>query len=133
MAAPGDLAAIEARLQAILDPYRDRLEEGPIYGRVFLRRPGAKAHDWFAGVVVATAHVSFYMLPVHTYPRLLDCITDGLRKRKKGASTFNFSTIEDALFDELAALTERGFEAYMTKGGSIEPAGRAAETEVGGR
>ena len=36
------LAAVEARLRAILEPYRDRLEEGQIYGVSVLRRPGVK-------------------------------------------------------------------------------------------
>jgi hypothetical protein len=133
MTSPADLATIEARLNGILDPYRDRLEDGPIYGRLFLRRPGAKAHDWFAGVVVASRHVSLFLLPVHTYPRLLDGMSDALRTRKKGASTFNFSTVDEALFAELAQLVERGFEAYMSKGASLEPAGAAADVEGGAR
>jgi len=127
---PADLVAIEARLKSILDPYRDRLEDGPIYGRLFLRRPGAKAHDWFAGVVVASTHVSLFLLPVHTYPRLLDGMSDALRKRRKGASTFNFSSVDEALFGELADLVERSFEAYMSKDERVAPAGTSAEMEA---
>ena len=40
---------LEARLWAILAPYRDRFEEGSVYGLVTLRRPGARADDFFAG------------------------------------------------------------------------------------
>ena len=43
-----DLAAIEARIWAMLEPYRDRLESATIYGIPSLRWPGAKAHDYFA-------------------------------------------------------------------------------------
>ena len=34
------------------------------------RRPGAKAHDWFAFVKPASQHVGFYLLPMHTWPVL---------------------------------------------------------------
>jgi len=45
-----DLETIEARIWAILEPYRDRLETATIYGIPSLRWPGAKAHDYFAAV-----------------------------------------------------------------------------------
>ena len=45
-----DLAAVEARLWAVLDPYRGRLEAGSVYGVETLRRPGVVAHDFFAGI-----------------------------------------------------------------------------------
>ncbi len=55
----GEFGALEARLWAVLAPYRDRLEEGSVYGLVTLKRPGANAHQFFAGVRVAAKHVSF--------------------------------------------------------------------------
>jgi hypothetical protein len=113
-----DFAAVEARLRSMLEPYRDRLEPGTIYNREILRRPGGRGHDWFAGVVANKNYISFFMLPIYTYPRLLDGMSVGLRKRKQGASCFNFSTVDEDLLDELSALTERSFEAYMTGGAS---------------
>ena len=50
-----DLQAIEARIWAILDPYRDRLEPATIYGIPSLRWPGGKAHDYFAAVKTGKA------------------------------------------------------------------------------
>ena len=67
-ASPEDLAAVEARLEAILDPYRDRLETATIYNIPTLRKHGANAHNWFAFVKPASKHVGFYLLPVHTFP-----------------------------------------------------------------
>jgi hypothetical protein len=109
----GDLAAVEARLRAILDPYRDRLEEGGIYGVPMLRRPGAKAHDWFAGVQAADGYVKLNFLPMHGHPELLEGISPALRKRKTGASVFRFTEADEALFAEVEALLARGFDAYM--------------------
>lgn len=113
-----EFAAVEARLRAILDPYRDRLETGTIYNRDILRRPGGKGHDWFAGVLPNKNYISFYLLPIYTWPQLLDGLSPGLRKRKQGASCFNFSAVDDDLFAELSALTERSFQAYVSGGTS---------------
>jgi hypothetical protein len=112
------LAATEARLQALLDPYRDRLEAFEIYGVPMLRRPGAKAHDWFAGVNRGNGVVRFSFLPMHAHPELLDGLSPVVRKRKTGASLFTFKTVDDATVEELAALLSRGFEVYWPGGGS---------------
>ena len=106
------LAAAETRLQALLDPYRDRLEPFEIYGVPMLRRPGAKAHDWFAGVNRGNGVVRFSFLPMHAHPELLDGISPAVLKRKTGASLFTFRSVDDAASAELAALLERGYEVY---------------------
>ncbi|HEX4896737.1 MAG TPA: hypothetical protein VFV53_00100 [Candidatus Limnocylindrales bacterium] len=112
----GDLTAVEARLRALLEPYRARLEEGEIYGVPTLRRPGAKAHDWFAGVQVADGYVKLNFLPMHGHPELLDGFSAGLRKRKTGASVFRFTEVDEALFAEVDRLLSRGFDTYMSEG-----------------
>jgi hypothetical protein len=112
----GDLAAVELRLRALLEPYRARLEEGQIYGIPMLRRPGAKAHDWFAGVQMADGYVKLNFLPMHGHAELLDGASPALRKRKTGASVFRFTEVDEALFAELEALLARGFEVYMGGG-----------------
>jgi hypothetical protein len=121
-----EFAAVEGRLRAILEPYGDRLETGTIYNREILRRPGGRGHDWFAGVVPNKNYVSFYMLPIYTWPQLLDGMSPALRKRKQGASCFNFSAVDEDLMAELAALTERSFQAYMSGGASLADGSPAA-------
>jgi hypothetical protein len=107
-----DLAVVEARLRAILEPYRGKLEEASIYSLTVLRRPGAKAHDWFAGVQMANGYVKLNFLPMHSHPELLEGISPALRKHKTGASVFKFTEVDEALFAELEALLARGFEGY---------------------
>ena len=107
-----DHAALEARLQAVLDPYRDRLEAFKIYGVPMLRRPGAKAHDWFAGVQRVDGAVKFNLLPMHAHPELLDGISPALRKRKTGASVFRFGELDEAVLADLEALVGRAFAVY---------------------
>ena len=128
-----DFAAVESRLRGILEPYRDRLETGTIYNREILRRPGGRGHDWFAGVVPNKNYVSFYMLPIYTWPRLLDGMSPALRKRKQGASCFNFSAVDEDQMAELAALTERSFQAYMSGGASLADVNPAAAANEGRR
>jgi hypothetical protein len=108
-----DLAALQARLEGVLDPYRDRLEAYELYGAPYLRRPGAKAHDWFAGVSEGKGVVRFFLLPMHGHPELLDGVSPELRKRKTGASLFSFTTLDDASLAELETLVARAFATYM--------------------
>ncbi len=77
-----------------------------------LRRRGATAHDWFAGVQVADGYVKFNFLPMHAHPDLLDGISPALRKHKTGASVFRFTEVDEALLAELEGVVERGFEVY---------------------
>jgi hypothetical protein len=107
-----ELAAAEARLQGLLDPYRDRLEAFEIYGVPMLRRPGAKAHDWFAGVNRGNGVVRFSFLPMHGHPELIEGMSPAVLKRKTGASLFTFTTVDDATAGELAELLARGWEVY---------------------
>jgi hypothetical protein len=109
----GDLDALEARLNAMLDPYRGRLEAATIYNIPVLRRPAAKAHDWFAGVQRADPAVKFNFLPMHTHPELLEGVSLALLERKTGASVLRFTEIDEPLFAELAALVARGFATYL--------------------
>jgi 7-keto-8-aminopelargonate synthetase-like enzyme len=112
-AGPAPLAAVEARLRAILEPYRDRLDEGTIYGIATLRRPGAKAHDWFAGVQMANGYVKLNFLPMHEHPELLDGVSPALRKRKTGASVFRFTELDAELAAEVEALVARAYPIYV--------------------
>lgn len=110
---PAELAAVERRLDAILEPYRDRLEAGVIYGMATLRRPGAKAHDWFAGVQRVDGAVKFNFLPMYAHPELLDGASAGLLKRRTGASVFRFSKVDEAELAELEGVVAQGFQTYM--------------------
>ncbi|MEO8274471.1 MAG: hypothetical protein ABI620_10430 [Chloroflexota bacterium] len=108
-----NLNAVEAELRAILVPYEDALETAEIYGIEVLRRSGAKAHDWFAGVQQVTGTVKFNFLPMHGHPELLEGCSPALLKHRTGASVFKFTELSDALIADLEALVARGFAAYL--------------------
>jgi hypothetical protein len=107
-----ELAALESRLQGLLDPYRGRLEPVEVYGQPFLRRPGATKHEWFAGVNRGKGVVRLSLLPMYHHPELLDGVSAALMQRKTGASVFTFNTIDDAQLAELAALLARADAVY---------------------
>jgi hypothetical protein len=107
------LGELEAELRAILVPYEDELEAAEIYSIEVLRRPGAKAHDWFAGVQATADRIKFNFLPMHGHPELLDGASPELLRRRTGASVFKFASGDDSLLDELQLLVARGFEVYM--------------------
>jgi hypothetical protein len=108
-----NLNAVEAELRAVHVPYEDELATAEIYGMEVLRRPGAKAHDWFAGVEQVDGTVKFSFLPMHGNPELLEGCSRALLEHRTGASVFKFTDLSDALIDDLEALVARGFAAYM--------------------
>ena len=108
-----DLAAIEARIWSLLEPYRGELEASTIYGMPSLKWPGAKAHDYFAAVKPARRHVSLFAIAVDQFPDALDGASRAFLKRRTGKATFNFPTLDDDLARELAAFLARLYERYV--------------------
>ncbi len=113
---PEQLAAVEARLRAILVPYESKLTTGSVYNIPTLTRPGAKAHDWFAFVKPGAKHISFFLLPIHTWPELREGLSPALAKRVTGASCLTFPSIDEAQAVELEGLVARAYERYAAAG-----------------
>jgi hypothetical protein len=111
MAAP-NLPAIEARIWALLEPYRGELEAATIYGVPSLRWPGAKAHDYFASVRSGKSYVSLYLLPADTYPEALEGAPAALLKRRSGKAAFTFPALDDDVAGALEALLARLYGRY---------------------
>lgn len=107
-------------LRALLTPYADRLDcTVDSATKYSLDAPHTMSNGkplFFGAVEIKQRYVSFHLMPVYVDPALLDAISDDLRKRMQGKSCFNFSKVNEALFTELAALTERGVKLYGTRG-----------------
>ena len=112
-----DLESVHARLRDILAPYREGLvatKDGP--GGLALEVPGLEGQPWgyVAGTRLGKRYVSYYLMPVYESPASIEGMSPELRKRMQGKSCFNFSTVDETLFAELADITARtipGFEA----------------------
>ncbi len=107
-----DLQAIEARLWSLLEPFRGECEAATIYGVPTLRWPGAKAHDYFAGVRAGKRYVSLYLLVADTYPEALEGTPQVLLGRRSGRATFSFPSLDDELARDLDALLARLYARY---------------------
>ncbi len=81
------------------------------------QRPDSKNKPRFFGAVqIKKNHVSYHLMPIYCNPALIEPISASLRKRMQGKSCFNFKSVDDALFDELAALTKAAFDDYFEQG-----------------
>jgi hypothetical protein len=75
--------------------------------------PASKGKDvWFGAVQTRKNYVSYHLMPVYVFPELLDTISPELKKRMQGKSCFNFTRVDEKLFNELADLTEQGYERF---------------------
>lgn len=107
-----DLDAVEARVWALLDPYRATLEEATIYGMPSLRWPGSGSHDYFAAVQRSARKVSLYAIAVETWPEALEGSSDRFRARRTGKATFSFPSLDEELAAELEAFLARLYPPY---------------------
>ncbi len=62
---------------------------------------------WFGTVTIKRRYVAYHLIPLYDRPQLADGLSDALTKRRQGKTCFNFTTIDEALFVELADLTRR--------------------------
>jgi hypothetical protein len=111
-----DFAAVEQRLREILQPLRSRLvatSDGP--GGLVLQIPGLEGKPWgyVAGIRPGKRYVSFYLMSVYASPEVAASMSPELRRRMQGKSCFNFTSVDETLFAELARITEAGFEPYL--------------------
>lgn len=80
---------------------------------------GAPSDDYpdgvmFAGVKLGKRYVSYYLMSVYAQPETV--MSPELTKRRQGKSCFNFTKVDEGLFDELADLTAGGRAYYAEQG-----------------
>jgi hypothetical protein len=102
-----------AELRALLVPYEDVLEPHELYGIEVLHRPGAKMHDWFAGVRPGKGTAKLMLLPIKSHPELTEDISPALRKRLSGDALFTLKPGDEGLLGELEGVVQRSFDAYV--------------------
>jgi hypothetical protein len=108
---PPDVASVFMRLRGILRQFEGSMvvkhdKPGNYYLDTRVETP--RGPLFFGSVETKKAYVSFHLFPVYMFPDLLQGISSALKKRMQGKSCFNFVTVDEALFDELAGLTSRG-------------------------
>ena len=115
-----DLTPVFAALRPVLALYADQLDAKKDSGdELYLDTRHLQKNKkplFFGAVQVKKGFVSFHLMPVYTHPDLLAGVSPELKKRMQGKSCFNFSEVDPPLFQELAALTQRGFARYAELG-----------------
>jgi hypothetical protein len=71
-----------------------------------------KAPMAFGAIQVKKNYVSYHLVPVYSHPALLEGISPALKKRMQGMGCFNFTAVDEGLFDELERLTAAGAALY---------------------
>lgn len=115
-----DLTTVFAELKEIMLPYARQLDckidsEDELYVDTKHLMKNNKAL-WFGGVRIKKKYVSYHLMPVYVNPELLQEISPALKKRMHGKSCFNFASVNESLFKELAVLTDAGFRDYKKSG-----------------
>ena len=108
-----DAAELEGALESMLARYEGPLERAHIYGIEVLHRPGARAHDWFAGVRPGKGSAKLMLLPIKDHPQILDGVSPALLKRKSGDALFTLKPGDEELLPELEGVVARAFHRYL--------------------
>ena len=93
-----------------------------------LEIPGLEGKPWgyFAGIRRGKRYVSYYLMSVYASPELTASMSPELRRRMQGKSCFNFTSVDEPLFAELARVTETSFEPYVAMASAVAGVGPAA-------
>ncbi|MBV1884579.1 MAG: hypothetical protein KUG82_23270 [Pseudomonadales bacterium] len=71
---------------------------------------------YFGSVKINTNYVSFHLMPVYVFPKLIENMSPELKRRMQGKSCFNFKSIDLTLFKELTELVKKGYIQYKDSG-----------------
>lgn len=117
---PKDFQATFKRLKGVLQKYDRRLtvttDKPGIYYLDAAYSEKYKKVVFFGAVMIKKNYVSYHLFPVYAFPELLKEISPTLKKQMQGKACFNFTTIDDAMLKEIAALTKQGFERFKQEG-----------------
>lgn len=117
MSPQADFPVVFEKLKSILKPYEKTLTvKADSANTYYLDGPYSekwKKELFFGSAQIKKNYVSFYLMPVYMYPDLLNGISPELEKHMQGKSCFNFKKVEPELLQELAALTEKGYDRFQ--------------------
>lgn len=115
-----DFPTVFQELKSILEPYAETLDVVHDTDENFYLNTHhiMKNNEpmYFGSTNIKKRYVSFYLMPVYENPALLDDISEGLKKRMQGKSCFNFTKVDETLFEELKQLVARGYASYQEQG-----------------
>lgn len=116
MGSKAEFETVFAKLRAILEPYASKLvvvsDTSNSYYLDTTHIMKNKKPLFFAAVRTGKNYVSFHLMPVYACADLPNSLSPELKKRMQGKSCFNFTSVDEKLFKELAKLTKAGFAKF---------------------
>jgi hypothetical protein len=116
MTKQSDLPAVFQRLKKIFTPYEKKMLVAQDTDKMYVlntRHILKKNYPlMFGGVRLGKNYVSYYLMSVYALPDQAKTMSPELKKRMQGKSCFNFKTVDENLFQELAKLTKAGAKTF---------------------
>ena len=114
-----DFETVFLRLRSLLSPYAAKMivvhDTSTNYYLDTAYVMKNKQRVFFAAVRAGKAYVSFHLMPIYMCADLLNGISPELKKHMQGKSCFNFKTVDEKLFKELAKLTKASCARFSGK------------------
>ena len=114
-----DFEQVHERLKGILQGYAsDELvvtKDGPAGMALEIKGLEGKPWGYVGGTRLGKSYVSYYLMPVYESPEFAATISPALSKRRQGKACFNFTRIDEPLFDELAGRTARCIPGFRER------------------
>ena len=127
MPGKADFTEVFEALKSIFKPYAKKMDVAHDTDQYYLLNTRYimknKQPLCFGGVRLGKNYVSFYLMSVYASPDLLKNISPELKKRMQGKSCFNFTTVDEPVFAELAEGTRAGFERYLALASTVATRG----------
>jgi hypothetical protein len=116
---PLSMAQIYETLAALLVPYARKMESEmhPKIGFCLKARSARTGRETHFGAVQALPDgVAYHLFPLYGHPELLEGVSPELFNCMRGKTCFHFAGLHAGLVAELAELTHRGFERFLSDG-----------------
>ena len=115
-----DFQAVFAKLRPLLSKFKSQLllvqDTADGYSLHTHVKHNKTDNYYFGGLQIKKNYVSYHLMGIYIFPDLLEDLSPALKKRMQGKSCFNFTKVDETLFAELAALTEKSFERMKREG-----------------
>lgn len=114
-----DFHGIFLALRGILKRYETKLDLYEDCSKSYYLNTGVVENQkpiFFGSVQVKRRYVSYHLMPMYIFPELMVKVSDALKAQMQGRSCFTFRKEDPALFEELRALTEAGYQRYKEAG-----------------
>jgi hypothetical protein len=119
MASKNDLRPVFERLKEIFAPYEPKMDVAQNTSNMYIlntRYLLKKNYPlMFGGVRLGKNYVSYHLFSVYATLGEASPISPELKKRMQGKACFNFTTVDEKLFKELAQLTKAGAKRFSNE------------------